>query len=92
MVARYYVQVSTELLDAPDARWQEAGLRLIEVGGLIEPDWRWCLFEDDNAPENLNGLKIELTFGRIGMRPVITGRRVIGAMPDRPVRMLWAAS
>jgi hypothetical protein len=79
MAARYYVLVSQELLDAePEPAWEEAGLHLIERGGFTEPGTRWCLFDDDNAPAQLNGLKVELTFTRVDMRPVITDRQVIG--------------
>lgn len=63
MAARFYVLVSQELLDA-DAPWQDAGLHLVEVGGFTEPGMRWCLFDDDNAPEDLNGKKVELTLTR----------------------------
>lgn len=65
MAARYYILVSQELLDAvPVPRWEDAGLHLIEVGGFTEPGMRWCLFEDDDAPEELNGKKVEITLTR----------------------------
>ena len=65
MAARYYVLVSQELIDAdPPTPWEDAGLHLIEQGGFTEPGMRWCLFEDDNAPEELDGKKVELTFTR----------------------------
>ena len=63
MSARYYVLVRQELLDA-DTPWEDAGLHLVETGGFTEPGARWCLFEDDNAPEELNGKKVELTVTR----------------------------
>lgn len=85
MTARYYVCVSQLLLDA-GTPWHEAGLSLLEQGGFTEPGFRWCLFEDGSAPEELNGKKVELTLtpGRLheddpltdGTR--VTGRRVIG--------------
>jgi hypothetical protein len=65
MAARYYVHVSQELLDAePPPPWEGAGLHLVEVGGFTEPGSRWCLFADDNAPEELNGKKVELALTR----------------------------
>lgn len=75
MSARFYVYVSQELLDA-DTPWESAGLHLVEVGGFTDPGMRWCLFDDDNAPEDLNGKKVELTFELVGTRPAITDRRV----------------
>lgn len=65
MTARYYVLIGQTLLDAvPSPRWEDAGLHLVEVGGFTEPGSRWCLFEDDNAPEGLNGKKVEITLAR----------------------------
>lgn len=79
MSARYYVLVAQDLLDAePPTAWEEAGLHLVETGGLTEPGMRWCQFDDDDAPEELNGMKVELTFARVDMRPVITDRQVTG--------------
>lgn len=87
MAARYYVLVAQELLDAePPARWEDAGLHLIEQGGFTEPGSRWCLFEDDNAPEELNGKKVMLTLTRGRVREDdpftdstwVSERRVIG--------------
>lgn len=73
MSARYYVSVSQELLDT-DPPWHEVGLKLVEQGGFTEPGERWCLFEDDGAPEDLNGKKVMLALvrGRITERRVVT--------------------
>lgn len=72
MSARYYVLVSQELLDN-DPPWESTGLHLIEQGALTEPGFRWCLFDDDNAPEDLNGKKVELVL----VRGWITERLVV---------------
>jgi catechol 2,3-dioxygenase-like lactoylglutathione lyase family enzyme len=58
--ARYYVLVSQDLLDDPPD-WGVLGLRLVEQGGFTEPGMRWCLFEDDGAPGELDGCRVELT-------------------------------
>jgi len=54
--ARYQVRVSDELLEAWDLSMLPAGMRLAEAGSL---DVRTCshmvTFDDDEAPEELNG-------------------------------------
>lgn len=84
MAARYHVLVSQELLDA-DTPWGNAGLTLIEVGGFTVPGARWCLFDDAEAPEELNGKKVEVTLtrgrvyeGDLEDRTWVSERRVIG--------------
>ncbi len=56
MSARYQVRVSDELLEAWDLSMLPAGMRLAEAGSL---DARTCshmvTFDDDEAPEELNG-------------------------------------
>lgn len=65
MAARYYVLVSRELVSAGDpVSWEEAGLHLMAWGDVSDPGPSWCLFEDDNAPPELNGKKVELTMTR----------------------------
>lgn len=81
MTARYWVPVSDELYVA-GISWPD-GLRLAQ---LPEPDphraepWIWCLIEDDNAPPELDGKRVELILGRRGRegaKAVIIERRVI---------------
>lgn len=83
-VVRYWVLVADELLGEPSP-WAEVGLRLAEYGPWKEPGVRWCLFEDPDAPPELDGKKVELTVsrGRVAedgpdYLPHITERRVIG--------------
>lgn len=76
MAARYYVLVSQELLDSAPS-WEALGLHLIEQGALQEPPMRWCVFDDDNAPEELNGKKVELNAELVGGVARITERRVM---------------
>jgi hypothetical protein len=62
MAARYYVLVSRELLNTEDpVFWEEAGLHLLAWGDVNDPGPSWCLFDDDNAPSELTGKKVELT-------------------------------
>ncbi len=78
-VVRYWVLVAQELLDDPATPWGEAGLLLVEHGGWDSPCVRWCLFEDDEAPAELDGKRVELTFERAADgKTRITERRVIG--------------
>lgn len=65
MAARYYVLVSRELLSAGDSVfWEEAGLHLLAWGDVNDPGPSWCLFDDDNAPPELNGKRVELMMTR----------------------------
>jgi hypothetical protein len=86
MSARYYVLVSQELLDAdPAPAWEDAGLHLIEQGALTQPGVRACRFLDDNAPEELEGKTVDVSFGVrndtdgdvVTRTPFIDDRRVI---------------
>ena len=38
-------------------------LRPVERGGIVHPGMRWWLFEDDDAPEDLDGKEVELSIG-----------------------------
>ena len=77
-VTRYWVLVSQPLLDDPATPWADAGLRLAEQGPWEHPGVRWCLFEDEEAPEELDGKKVDLTFERdADGKTRITERRVV---------------
>ena len=64
MSAVYWVLASDELMDS-DPLWP-AFLRPVEPGPYEHPGMRWWKFEDDEAPESLNGKRIELTSWRDG--------------------------
>lgn len=87
MTARYWVLVSDELVLAIDPSLLPDGLRLsghpAGSGTCIvtpPPGTHWHQFEDDNAPDELDGKRVELVLGRRGRTPakaVIIERRVI---------------
>ena len=61
MTARYHVLCSDELMDS-HPQWPSY-LRPVEVSALsYEPGMRWWLFEDDEAPGEFDGQKVELLF------------------------------
>lgn len=61
-MARYWVEVSDELTDS-DPQWP-AGLRPVKpaTDGPPRGGARWWLFEDDGAPSEFEGKRVELTF------------------------------
>lgn len=72
MTARYWVQASDELMSTRQIPWPE-GLRPVGGPGVSEfRGSRWHLFEDDGAPEDLEGKKVELTLARRGRETGIT--------------------
>ena len=82
-MARYWVLVSHELMRSDDLQWPH-GLRPVkqaEDGPGPSADCAWWLFEDDSAPAELEGRRVELEFGASydegGKTPVITDRRVM---------------
>lgn len=61
MSARYWVLASDELMNS-DPQWP-ACLRPVQrdvAPSAERPGMCWWLFEDDDAPETLNGKRIEL--------------------------------
>lgn len=58
MTVRYWVLASDELMGS-NPQWP-AFLRPIEPGNYEQPGMRWWLFEDDEAPAELDGKRIEL--------------------------------
>jgi hypothetical protein len=81
VAARYWVLVADELIDAHPQF--PATLRTVKRGHAeilavhdMHPSTHWWLFEDDDAPEELNNKRVELTFLRIdGGRIEIMDRR-----------------
>ena len=67
MAARYYVRVADGLTETRQVPWPE-GLRPVRQAGgkSTPPGWHWHLFEDDGAPEELDGKRVELTLARRG--------------------------
>jgi hypothetical protein len=66
MAARYWVLVTEDLL--ADELTLPEGLRMIRHGddaSAIYPGSRWCYFEDDSAPPELEGKNIQLWFERV---------------------------
>ena len=64
MATRYYVLASDDLM-AMNLSWP-ACLRPVEqlpaYQPLLHPGMHWWLFEDDDAPAELDGKNVELTF------------------------------
>lgn len=86
---RYWVAVSRELLDSREALdgFERAGLRLVELGPWRDKHTRLVRLEDPEAPGELDGKEVELTFtrGRVsedepyGPDDIrVTGRQVVG--------------
>lgn len=59
MAARYTTKVSDALIEVGDTSLLPEGLRIVEIG---PPDpavpWRIVTFDDDGAPDELNGLMV----------------------------------
>ena len=63
MSARYHVLADDDLMAMPGLQWPE-GLRPVEQEGPGRyPGMHWWLLEDDGAPAELNGKRVELGFG-----------------------------
>ena len=78
MSARYWVLCSDELMAQPDLRWPSF-IRPVRASEELPPDnWsRWWLFEDDDAPAELDGKRVEVTFTSTWL-PAISSEPVIG--------------
>jgi hypothetical protein len=79
MAVRYYVLVSDEMMEYRQVPWPE-GLRPVERGDNEFMGAHWYLFEDDNAPEELDGRRVGLTLARRGRETgtiVIVNREVL---------------
>lgn len=82
MSAKYWVPVSDELLRDMDPSLLPEGLRLEGPVATtrIRDGKTEALFEDDNAPPELDGKRVELILarrGREGAKAVIAERRVL---------------
>jgi hypothetical protein len=79
MSARYWVLVSDELMGSLPL-WLD-GFRPVKEGSVEAPGMTWHLFEDDSAPEELDGKRVEVTISRetgsLGSPPKITERRLV---------------
>jgi hypothetical protein len=77
--ARYWVLVSDELM-ASLPLWLD-GFRPVKEGNVETPGMTWHLFEDDDAPEGLEGKRVEVIVSRDtaspGSPPQLTERRVM---------------
>lgn len=77
---RYWVLVSDELM-ASLPLWLD-GFRPVKEGNVEYPGMTWHLFEDDDAPEELEGKRVEVIISRDtaspGSPPKITERQVVG--------------
>ena len=79
MAVRYYVQVADEMTETRQIPWPE-GLRPVEREESTAHGSHWHLFEDDGAPEELDGRRVELTLARRGRETsmiVIVNREVL---------------
>jgi hypothetical protein len=77
MSARYQILVADPLLQI-GPQWPP-GCHLVQQ---LEPGpagTHWHLFEDPDAPAELDGRQVDLALARVDGQPVITGRRVIVA-------------
>lgn len=79
MSARYWVLVSDELMASLPV-WLH-NFRPVKEGNVESPGMTWHLFEDDDAPEELDGKRVEVIIsrdtGRLGSPPMITERHVV---------------
>lgn len=75
MTARYWVQIADELMAHEDLQWP-AVLRPVEQGASEYPGSHWWLLEDDDAPEDLDGKKVDLTLSRVSDMTMIERRRL----------------
>ena len=79
MSVRYWVLVSDELMVSLPL-WLD-GFRPVKEGNVESPGMTWHLFEDDGAPEDLDGKKVEVIISRDtgspGSAPKITERRLV---------------
>jgi hypothetical protein len=77
--ARYWVLVSDELMGSLPLGLD--GFRPVQEGDADGFGAHWHLFEDDSAPEELEGKRVEVVISRdtgsLGSRPKITERRVV---------------
>jgi hypothetical protein len=65
--ARYQTKVSHELIEAWDTSLLPDGLRIVEIGPLDPAShdlWHVVTFDDDGAPEELNGKMVTPSFQR----------------------------
>jgi hypothetical protein len=79
MAVRYHVRVTDEMMETREIPWPE-GLRPVEREGCDRHGSHWWLFEDDSAPEELDGRRVELTLARRGRETgmiVIVNRKVL---------------
>lgn len=82
MSAQYWVLASDELITSMDPSLLPDGLRLTDPVSVqvTAGHGSWYRFEDDNAPPELEGERVELILGRRGRegaKAVIIERRVI---------------
>jgi hypothetical protein len=72
MSARYMTKVSEELIEVWDTSLLPDGLRIVNIGppDLATP-WRIVTFDDDGAPEELNGKMVTPLFQTQPDRTVI---------------------
>jgi hypothetical protein len=91
--AAYWVLIADELMTAgmvlpPGLRL--AGPPVLPTGPVLPvqpqpvvqlPGAHWHLFEDDGAPPELNGRRIELILRLEAGHPVLAERRVVGCAP-----------
>lgn len=77
MSARYTTMVSDELIGAWDTSRLPEDLRIVEIGppDPAKPFWRIVTFDDDEAPEELNGQMVWLLFQVQPDRTVIIAGR-----------------
>lgn len=73
MAARYWVLCDDELMAGP--LQLPTCLRTVEQGAATHNGGHWWLFEDDDAPETLNGTRVDLLLERVGDDVRIAGRR-----------------
>jgi hypothetical protein len=63
MAARYWTLITDDLMDA-SPQWPPM-LRPVERGGTERPGVWWWLIEDDDAPADLDGKKVDMTLTRL---------------------------
>lgn len=80
MAVRYWALMSHDLMAHKDElRWPD-GLRPVRQatdGPGPSRDCAWWLLEDDGAPADLEGRRVELTFTRSGDHAMIGSRKLV---------------
>jgi hypothetical protein len=81
MAARYRILVTDELITAGPQQWPPMLHPVAEMraGADHPPGTRWVVIEDDDAPEDMDGKEVALTFIQLPGGMIAVERLVIRA-------------